>query len=351
MTADRQLVEVELGQPIRLLRGQELRVREAGLGLRKVGLTRREPASGFEELGDEYTLTLEVSAADGVKRRSFSWREHDDGEVCAAWVVGNLEIAVDRHQVFTVTRREEPVAPPRPSPAAGLAAPHAGSLPAAQPLKDALGGPAQTTSAGAQAERDLVRTRRKRKKRRRSRLVKLFDRLREALKAIFFPPRTVKSSALGGHSQHRHSHKHRRRSRDAGGQMDGKNLRFEQKIGWVWSLRVSKDGRTIGVMRGANPLALVGTVEDYLVAFGDPRPGCALVLCNVSTLRELALDRELVRTLRSERAGEVLLSLDSSYPRHSPKESGSLTVMTDDRGQTVNSNDILASVFDPLAAR
>lgn len=356
MTAKPRAVEADLGQPVRLLRGQELQVRDTGLVLRKVALSRRDPASGFEGLGDEYTLTLEVLTAEGSKRRSFSWREADEGEVRASWLVGDFEIAVDDHQVFTVTRLDEPevepveapAVPSRPPPPAGLSLPPAARLPSSEPGPAAPGAPIQSLASAEASERELVRVRKRHKKRRRSRFQKLLDRIGETLKAIFFPRQPVKSGVFGGHSHHHHGH---RRRRDAGGDMDGRNLRFEQKIGWVWSLKVSKDGRTLGIMRGANPLALVGTVEDYLVAFGSPRPGCTLVLSNTATLRELPLDRELVRTLRSERAEEVLLTLDSSYPRHSPKGSGSLTVMTDERGQIVNANDVLGLAFDPAADR
>ena len=105
--------------------------------------------------------------------------------------------------------------------------------------------------------------------------------------------------------------------------------------------------RTLGTMRGANPLALVALVEDYLVAFGTTRPGYSIVLGNARTRCEVSVDRDLVDALRSERAGEVLKSLDATYPRHTPSQSGSTTVMVDESGQSVNAIELLGKVFDP----
>jgi hypothetical protein len=340
VTVDRQPLEVDLDQPFRLARGQELRVRATDLTLRKIGLTRQEPARGFEELGEEYTLTLEVRLADGAKRRSFSWREHDAGDVRASWAVGPLVIAVDRQHLFRVTRLAqpagEPVTPP-PAPTAGLTGSEAASAPPGQPASSSLAGPP--------GGRELVTVRRKRRKRRRSRVQKVLETVKEGLKAFFWPPRPVKVLS-SGHSKHRHGHRRRRSRPSSSGHSGVPRLSFEQKVGWSWSLEVREGERRIGVVHGANPFALMSMVEDYLVAFGAPRPGCSLLLRNVRTRRELTLDRAALHRLGSEHADELLRTLDSGYPRHSHRESGSTTVMTDENGQPVKADDLLARVFD-----
>ena len=82
-------------------------------------------------------------------------------------------------------------------------------------------------------------------------------------------------------------------------------------------------------------------------AFGDPRPDFTLVLGNARTGRHVTVDRALVDAIRSDRADEVLKSLDSSYPRHTPSRSGSTTVMVDESGLSVNAVELLGRVFDP----
>lgn len=351
MTALGTTLEVDLGQPFRMTPGQQIRARGTDLVLRKLGLVRRDPAPGYEDLGEEIILTLEARFGDGVKRRSFSWRDGDEGDLHGSWVLGALVVNFDRYQLFTVTaveplaeRADEPrVPPPVPTPAPALPTLVDGPTPVQPELLEPHS-PLPPTDPAAGGEHDQMRVRRKRKKRRRQPLEKLLDAVTGFLRGLLAPSRPV----LTAHpSTERTRHRRHRRSSSEGTPLPTTTLTFEQKIGWYWSLTVLKGTQTIGTMRGANPLALVALVEDYLVAFGGPGPGYSVVLGNARTRREVTVDRELVSALRSDRAGEVLRSLDSSYPRHTPSRSGSTTVMVDDSGQSVNAVELLATVFDP----
>jgi hypothetical protein len=327
--------------------GQQVQARGTDLVLRKLGLVRRDPTPGYEELGEEIILTLEARLGDGVKRRSFSWRDGDEGDLQGSWVLGALVVNFDRHQLFTVTaverlanRADEPrvpdLAPVPPTPVV-VTTPEP-----PRPLESRSSLPPPERDAGG--EHDPVRVRRKRKKRRRRPLEKLLDSVTGFLKTLLAPSRPVVTAHP---STERTRHRRHRRSGSEGTPLATTKLTFEQKIGWYWSLTVVEGTRTLGTMRGANPLALVALVEDYLVAFGEPRPGCTLLLGNARTGRQVTVDRELVATLRSDRADGVLKSLDRSYPRHTPSRSGSTTVMVDDSGQSVNAVELLARVFDP----
>lgn|GEM_PF-3319064 len=347
LTARGAALEVDLGQPFRIAPGQEVRARGTELVLRKVGLVRREPAPGFEGHSEEVILTLEARVGDSVKRRSFGWRDGGGGDVKGSWALGELVVQFDRHQLFTVTIVESPgtlsasaravlplPVPPDPvvetHPARPLPSEPVASRPEPEPDPD--------------RDRELVRVRRKRKKRRRHPLERLVDRVSAFLRRLLVPSQPVVTVPAPTERTRRRK---RRRSNGQETPLPPNRLTFEQKIGWYWSLTVLEGSRTVGTMRGANPHALVALVEDYLVAFGSPRPGFSLVLGNARTGREITLDRALVGAIRSGNADEVLKSLDSSYPRHTPSRSGSTTVMVDENGHSVNAVELLARVFDP----
>lgn len=347
MTARGAALEVDLGQPFRMAPGQEVRARGTELVLRKVGLVRREPAPGFEEQGEEVILTLEARVGDSVKRRSFGWRDGDEGDVQGSWALGELVVQFDRHQLFTVTavepldKRSAPTRAATPLPT--LPDP-AGEPHRVQPLPSEPVASRPEPDPDHARDRELVRVRRKRKKRRRHPLEKLVDRVTAFLRRLLAPSRPVATASTPSEPTRRRK---RRRSTSQETPLPPNKLTFEQKIGWYWSLTVLEGSRAVGTMRGANPLALVALVEDYLVAFGEPRPGYSLVLGNARTGREVTLDRALVDAIRSGDADEVLKSLDSSYPRHTPSRSGSTTVMVDESGHSLNAVELLARVFDP----
>jgi hypothetical protein len=348
LTARGATLEVELGQPFRMAPGQQVAARGTELLLRKVGLVRREPAPGFESQGEEVILTLEARVGNAVKRRSFSWRVGDTGEnLQGSWAVGDLVVHFDPLQLFTITAAE-PLGPhsvpPRPA-AATAASPDPGDVPLhAPPAPLQSVAPASLPEPVLAEERQLVRVRRKRKKRRRHPLEKLLDRVMTLLRELLLPSRPMVTATASAERTHR---RRRHRSSTEETPLPPNQLTFEQKIGWYWSLTVLAEGRTLGTMRGANPMALVALVEDYLVAFGDPRPGFTLVLGNARTGRHVTVDRALVDAIRSDRADEILKSLDSSYPRHTPSRSGSTTVMVDETGLSINAVELLGRVFDP----
>jgi len=343
-------LEVALGQRFRLAGGQEARVGGHDLTLRKIAFTRKESPPGFEENGDELRLTLEIRHAGESRQKALSWRESDGHEVVRVfWSLGDLEVQVEPSGMLRVVSvaREEPTTHPSmerstPEPHRQEVAP-SGQLASGQPLE-----PKAEDATGFARDRETpargsVRRRRKRMRR---------SWLRRVTEVVL--GRGGGSSRKDEERPSRSPRKHRRgRGRSKSRPEDERplhtsKLRFEQKVGWLWSLRILDGESTIGVMRGANPVALVAIVEDHMVAYGSPRPGFSAVLRSGRSGRQLILDRELVRELRSERAESILSSLDSHYRRRTPHESHSMTVMSDEHGQIVNTDEMLNQAFELL---
>jgi len=293
-------LEVTLDQPFRLARGQEARLAGSDLSLRKVAFTRRVPPSGFEDRGDEVQLTLEIRQDGEPRRKTMSWWDNDEQDTTLVfWALGDLEVHAERSGMLRVISVAQPATPPLPSseprrppaPDHTDPAPDQRLPPTRAPLAPLPPANDESPEPGSAKAPNQARVRRRRKRRRRSWLRRVLGSMLSRNGSSSRTARTTPASPPPSARNHR---RRRKRSKTRSGAeperpLHPAKLRFEQKVGWRWYLRILQDDRTLGLMRGANPLALVATVEEYFVAFGGPRPGYTIVL---TTARPRPRDRD-----------------------------------------------------------
>ncbi len=120
---------------------------------------------------------------------------------------------------------------------------------------------------------------------------------------------------------------------------------------WAWSVRVYGEDRLLGTMHAASPYALVGYLEEYYVNYGGPAPDFSLHLCCNLSGKKLKLDPRMIAKLGAddddESGRELLRTFDSHFDRHMEQfgSSSSVSVMTDELGNILNSKELLARVF------
>ncbi len=129
------------------------------------------------------------------------------------------------------------------------------------------------------------------------------------------------------------------------------DLSFNMESSWAWSIRVYGEDRLLGTMHAASPYALVGYLEEYFVDYGRPGPDYSLHLCCNLSGKKLKLGPSVVAKLGADGDDEsrrgLLQSFDRHFDRHMKQfgDSTSVSVMTDELGNILNSKQLLARVF------